>query len=372
MRILVLIISLFIPYLAFGQVPYEGPMRFSTFWPCNGNGSFCGIRILAEGTIQPDTGRSFEAFLKNRKQHKHELPPSPTVVFNSPGGSLSGGVELGRVIRKNRLDVELADSYSQVSEEDSTKDKSLVERPVCASACVVAFAGGMNRSVQPGAQLGIHQFSGNRANIGDAATQITVVVLASYFEEMGISRSLLDRASLVPSTSIDWVSDGDAKRFRIDNTSPYLEPWKISPTADGDAVLETIQEVSFGRTVSLQISFTQDVGVIAATTRLEKSAIARNRITQFPDNELPKIDICTQIKCMRVRTVKPWIRRDSNVLTVFQATATLSASELREISKATYLKISDNFGNATSDISLSTELSTVGLAPGITLLLRQR
>jgi hypothetical protein len=142
MKIAVAIAAFLLPYIAFGRAPYEGPMRFSTYWPCIGNGSFCGIRILAEGTIQPNTGKVFESFLRNPKQHRHELPPRPTVVFNSPGGSISGGIALGRAIRKNRLDVELEASYTQVTDKDLTKEEILVERAVCASACVIAFAGG--------------------------------------------------------------------------------------------------------------------------------------------------------------------------------------------------------------------------------------
>lgn len=372
MKISAVVATLLIPCLAFGRMPYEGPMRFSTFWPCNGNASFCGIRILAEGAIQPNTGKVFESFLRDRKQHKYDLPPRPTVVFSSPGGSVSGGVALGRAIRKNRLDVELANSYSQVSAGDSSKDEVLVEQATCASACVIAFAGGMTRSVQQGARLGIHQFSGGGGNIGDGATQVTVVYLASYFEEMGISRSLLDRASLVPASSIAWLSESEAKRFRLDNTSPSLMAWKVAPTEDGFAVLELIQEVSFGRSVSLRVGFSQGVGVIAATTLLEKSAIARDRVAQFPESEQPEIDLCTQDRCIRARAVRPWKRQDSNAITAFQAIATISASELKEISKASRLTISDNFGNATSDVSLSAELSTEGLAPGVALLLRQK
>ena len=366
------VVILLISCSAFGRTPYEGPMRFSTFWPCNGNASFCGIRILAEGTIQPESGRKFETFLRNRKQHKQALPPRPTVVFDSPGGSVIGGMELGRVIRKNKLDTEMADSYSQVAENDQSKKAAVIERAVCASACVIAFSGGMTRSAQRGARLGIHQFSGGQGNIGDSATQVTVVVLASYFEEMGINRSLLDRASLVPASSIAWVSESDAKRFRLDNTAPYLSQWKVTPTEDGVAVLEVLQEVGFGRSVSLRVSSAQGAGVLTVETILEKSVLSGDRIGQFPENELPEIDICTQTRCIQARPVRPWARRESTTLTAFQAIVSLSSAELLEMSKANRPRITDNFGNAASDVSLSTELSTIGLAPGIALLLRQR
>lgn len=369
-KLLIIFVAILIPSISFARQNYAGPMRFSTFWPCNGSASSCGIRILAEGTIQPDTGKKFEFFLRNRKQHKHELPPQPTIVFNSPGGSVLGGIELGRIIRRNRLDVELADSYSQVVDGDSTRVEILVEKAVCASACVIAFSGGMTRTVQPDAHMGIHQFSGSQGNIGDGATQVAVVFLAAYLEEMGINRAMLDKASLTPSASIYWVSDSEAKRFRLDNTSPYLSPWKISATAEGNAVLEILQEVSFGRTVSLRITIMQGMGVLTATTFLDKSAISPDRTSQFPVNEKSEIELCTQNRCIQARPVRPWLRRETNTLTVFQTIAALSLAELREISRANQLRISDNFGNATSDVSLSTDLSSEGLSPGIALLLK--
>ena len=146
----------------------------------------------------------------------------------------------------------------------------------------------------------------------------------------------------------------------------------MAPTEDGFAVLELNQEISFGRSVALRVGFSQGVGLIAATTLLEKSGIARDRVAQFPENEQPEIALCTQDRCIRAHAVRPWARQESNTSTAFQVIATVSASELKEISKASRLTISDNFGNAISDVSLSAELSTEGLASGVALLLRQR
>lgn len=369
---LIIFLAICIPSIAFAQQDYTGPMRFSTFWPCSGNGSYCGIRILAEGTIQPDTGKKLELFLRDRKQHKHELPPTPTIVFSSLGGSVLGGMALGRVIRKNRLDAELEKSYSQVADDDHARDEILVDKAVCASACIIAFSGGVTRTIQPGTHMGIHQFSGSQGSIGDSATQITVVLLADYFKEMGIKRAMLDKASLTPSTSIYWVSDSEAKRYKLDNTSPHLSPWKVSATAEGDAFLEVLQEISFGRYVYLRIVIAQDMGMLTATTVLDNSVISINRSSQFPENEKSAIDLCTQIRCIQARSIRPWLRRETNTLTIFETTVALSLAELNEIARANQLGVTDGFSNAISDVSLSTDISTEGLSPGVALLLKQK
>lgn len=372
-KLSVIFISILIPNIAFASQDYTGGMRFSTFEPCAGNGSMCGIRILAEGNIEADTGKKFDSFLRDPKQHKHDLPPRPSIVFNSPGGNVLGGIELGQIIRKNKLDADLEKSYSQVVDGDRSEEETIVDKAVCASACVIAFSGGMTRTVQSGAHMGIHQFSGSQGNIGDGAAQVTIVLLAAYFEEMGITRAMLDKASLTPSSSIHWISDSEAKRFRLDNTSQYLSPWKISATAEGDAVLEVLQEVSFGKTVSLRITITQNIGVLTVTTLLDKLAISPDRTSQFPVNKSSNISLCTQSGCIDARPVRPWLRRETDTLTVFQTITALSLAQLREISKASELNISDEFGNgATSDVGLSTDLSSEGLSSGIALLLKQK
>lgn len=105
-HVLAFLIAFIVSLPAAAAGHYEGPMRFSTFWPCDGNGSFCGIRILAEGVIQGDTDRQFSQFLARPKLHKHQLPPVPTIVFDSPGGSVAGGMALGRAIRRLAQELE--------------------------------------------------------------------------------------------------------------------------------------------------------------------------------------------------------------------------------------------------------------------------
>lgn len=356
---------LLLPLSAMASDPHSQPMRFSTFSPCNGNGSFCGIRILAEGVIQQDTGEKFKEFLKDRQHHQHELPPRPTVVFDSPGGSVTGGMELGRAIRANQLDTELEPSYS-------TEHETLVENALCASACVIAFSGGMTRTVQPGSALGIHQFSGGNRDLGESQAQVTVVVLSSYFREMGIGSAMLDTASLTPASSMYWVTDVEAKRYRIDNNSENLSAWQVSPTLEGDAILKVIQDVSYGRSVSLELSVSNGKGHLATTIRLQKSAIRPDRVAQFPVNEYSEIQICTQSSCVDTQPAVPWTRRDFSELTSFRADSELTLDELKSLSRAQVLTISDGFPRATSDVSLSTELSVEGFAAGVALLMRQR
>lgn len=165
---------------------YTDPMRFSVFWPCDGNASFCAPRILAQGIIKPDSHTKLVAFLADKKRHRDTLPPKPALCFDSPGGNLAGALALGRTIRNLRLDTCLAPQYFRVIPGTGGKEEVFATEVVCASACAFALLGGINRYMETGARYGVHQFAGGQANIGDSTTQVTVVLLAAYLEEIGV------------------------------------------------------------------------------------------------------------------------------------------------------------------------------------------
>ena|SRR2546428_637886 len=218
-----------------------GPMQFSVFWPCFGNASFCAPRILAQGVIETDSHTKLVAFLADKESH-HTLPPRPDICFDSPGGSLAGALALGRTIRKLRYETCLAPEYSRVIEGTLGNEEVFAPEVVCASACAFALIGGINRHLETGARYGVHQFTGVRANIGDTNTQITVVLLAIYLEEMGVSRNLLDVASLVPPDQLHWLSQDEMQRLRIDNMTVEKREWTLNALDDGTVFTSIVQK----------------------------------------------------------------------------------------------------------------------------------
>jgi len=221
-------------------------MTFSVFVPCAGNASFCAPTVLAKGVVTADSARSLQSFVVNGRKLPYSdqryLANYTRVCFDSPGGSLEGGVKLGQVIRKMKLDTCLAPDYDESDNpaSDAFHDKGAI----CASACVLAFAGGMNRSVEERSRLGVHQFYSSSGQIGDSATQATVVQIAEYLEGTGVSRLLLDLASLVPAQKIFWLNTSEVKSVRLDNTSQLLNPWTLRANADGTLVAWVSQPIS--------------------------------------------------------------------------------------------------------------------------------
>lgn len=126
----------------------------SNFEWVNANGGL--VRIYATGEIDENTGREFERFVKQNK-----LPRS-IVFFNSGGGSLSGAIKLGKLIRQMGFDTGVA----------SYKAGTTRHEGICASACTYAFAGGVSRYYEAGAaRLGLHQFYSTDNVISNRSSQ---------------------------------------------------------------------------------------------------------------------------------------------------------------------------------------------------------
>lgn len=205
-----------------------GRMRFTRYHPCGegqGNGSHCAPRVLAEGEIAPETPSDLERFLGGE--------PVYSVAFRSQGGAMQAAMELGRIIRRRGLDTYVTGQLESPQEGDG----------VCASACVIAFAGGVKRSVQKGARIGVHQFRGAAHDAGEGAAQVAVVALAAYFEEMGVRREVVDVASVVPPHAIYWLKEDELAALGLDNTTLRSSRWRLDALDDGTVVAEVSQVV---------------------------------------------------------------------------------------------------------------------------------
>jgi hypothetical protein len=92
-----------------------------------------GGRLMATGTITPGISEAFAAEVGKRADY------IKTVVLNSPGGSVTDALAMGRLIREKKFATEVeAGKY-------------------CASSCPLVFAGGVERRTGDKAAIGVHQ-----------------------------------------------------------------------------------------------------------------------------------------------------------------------------------------------------------------------
>jgi hypothetical protein len=123
------------------------------------------------------------------------------VIFNSPGGNVSKAMELGRMIRTLGL---------------STLQARALD---CASACALAFLGGVSRYAEPGA-LGVHRASfnaGSGLSVDDAVSEVQKLTaeVIEYMIEMGVDPALLRLSLKYDTDDIRYLSKSEMQQYRV-------------------------------------------------------------------------------------------------------------------------------------------------------------
>src|SRR5215471_4457925 len=86
-----------------------GPMTFRYYSYKASFDEHLIVEIQADGTITDDTPQGFRQFLAD-----NNVPPGSWVYFTSGGGSVQGGLDIGRIIRQHRLNT-ILQAHDRVS-----------------------------------------------------------------------------------------------------------------------------------------------------------------------------------------------------------------------------------------------------------------
>lgn len=200
----------------------------------------CPEWISAEGTIEAGTPALLKRALK--KLGGRKLP----VVVDSPGGNVDAALALGRLIRKNKLDIAVGKTRFEgclPDEKDCTDNDgkgagyfgtAYADGSICNSACPLMFSGGVRRVVGQWAFLGVHQITttyvktklqyrttyrvvnGKKKIIGTKVVsrksagsyktyEMSKAVekrLAAYLKEMGVGQGVLTTMKNTPASGI--------------------------------------------------------------------------------------------------------------------------------------------------------------------------
>ncbi|TGP52470.1 hypothetical protein EN873_14405 [bacterium M00.F.Ca.ET.230.01.1.1] len=234
--------------------PDYGPtMRFvvvrSSAPGCEPN---CPEWISAEGTIDAGTPALLRRLLKTLGGR--QLP----IVVNSPGGNVDAALQLGRMVRKNKLDIAVGiTEFSGCSPGMNCRDNDGKDQPysgvahdsgaMCNSACPLMFAGGIRRVVGDWAYLGVHQITTtyrrekllyrttyrivkgkkkiistkivSRKNAGSYKTyEMSKAVekrLSAYLNEMGVEQGMLDVMKATPASDIRQIEPEDMLEMKL-------------------------------------------------------------------------------------------------------------------------------------------------------------
>lgn len=343
-------------------------MNFHIYQPCNGNGSVCSPYILADGIITQETPKEFKYFIENNRD---SLNPLTTVYLNSEGGSLTGGMELAKIIRSEKFNTYIGTSekYDEESEEGYI---TLIQKSICYSACAYAFLGGVSREIDWGNGFyGIHQFySDGYAPIDEGDTQVILSSLAIFLDNMGVDRKLLDFASFTKKDDIFLLSKKLAKKFQVDNSGEEYTGWKVDVNQNGELSVCSSAKQEDNDSFTMMCFIKSDHQLMANIIYSPSSRyVASNIIEAFKiedESMLQSLYIKFDNKAIPIKKASSWKYNNNYLVKSFIITREM----LKYLPSKQEFSIEANFSNATRHLDPSATFTTDGLHNAIKALLK--
>lgn len=158
--------------------------------------------LLVKGTI----GAAAAIWFRDRLDEAH-LVKGDVVVLSSPGGDLNQAIIIGEIIRSRGL-------LTAVGDVDAS---GRIQPSYCASACVLAYAGGSPRIGVEGSKLGVHRFVTSSAGPDAVAeTQRVAGLVLSYLTRMGVSSAVAEAMSA--TDKVRWLDAKEASAMNLVTT----------------------------------------------------------------------------------------------------------------------------------------------------------
>lgn len=123
-------------------------------------------------------------------------PQVRTVLLDSPGGEIFGGLSTAELIRRRGLNTMVPFNSD------------------CASACVILLAAGVERRVAPGTKVGVHAWRYARP-VGADVFEKDAIALRSTFVGLGISGDIVDLMVATPHASIRWLTHKEMRDLKL-------------------------------------------------------------------------------------------------------------------------------------------------------------
>ncbi|HWY82916.1 MAG TPA: hypothetical protein VNY10_13505 [Roseiarcus sp.] len=244
------------------------PMRFvrvtSAEAACKPN---CPEWLSAEGRIQLGTAKAFADAIANLKGRR--LP----ILIHSPGGSVADAGAMGELIRAKGLAVAVARTLITNCPEASPKcpdgpGTAITGGAICASACVLVLAGGVERLAGPSARIGVHQITTVVSETEGLAhlkstrkiyeQQGVDAAVQAYLAATGVGEPVMTLMRKTSAASIRWLSPAELKDSRLmtlalDTAEPILASGANGLNGhafDGDPPRPDLVQASVVRTVA--------------------------------------------------------------------------------------------------------------------------
>lgn len=239
----------------------------------------CPEWISAEGAIAAGTPAQLKRILKTLGRRK--LP----IIVNSPGGNVDAALQLGRIIRKNKLDIAIgttkfSDCWPGMTDCRANDGKGAAYFGIasdggamCNSACPLMFAGGVRRLAGGWAYLGVHQITTTyfpatrhyrttyRIKRGKKYRITTETItqgesyktyemskafarkLSAYLREMGVGQGMLDTMKATPASDIRQITLHDMLTMKLATSTDTVEKFTSASLCMLDKLAPNCREI---------------------------------------------------------------------------------------------------------------------------------
>ena len=170
--------------------------------------------ITVKGTLAPGDEKTFikQALLQDYA----------VVIFDSEGGDLNAGLEIGKVIRMK--------GFSTYVDENT----------VCASACALAWLGGVDRLSARSAQIGFHAaYADNKGIIKETGSGNAAV--GAYVSQLGLPMSAITYVTSAPPEGMNWLTEERARDLGIAVTLLPVEQSSETTTSNNQQASPAVE-----------------------------------------------------------------------------------------------------------------------------------
>jgi hypothetical protein len=309
------------------------PMRFvrvmSAEAACKPN---CPEWLSAEGRIEPGTAKAFADAIANLKGRR--LP----ILIHSPGGSVADAGAMGELIRAKGLAVAVARTLMPNCPEASPKcpdgpGAAITGGAICASACVLVLAGGVERLAAPSALVGVHQTTTVMSETEGLAhlkstrkiyeQQGVDAAVEAYLVAMGVGEPVMTLMRKTWAASIRWLSPAELKASRLatlalDAAEPILASGANGLNGhalEGDPPRDDLVQASVERTVAgggatVEVTFRYRPGGGAVEVEATERGLDSPRAAPSPDSSVSAAGGPLQLKTTGATPVRSLIPRE--------------------------------------------------------------
>jgi hypothetical protein len=179
-------------------------------------------KIFGSGRIDNDAGKRLEGLLAAKR-----ITRGSQLYLHSPGGSLGGGMMLGRAIRQH----DLATNVGRLDRQSHDNDAMPGE---CYSACAMAFLGGEYRWLLKGSKYGVHRFFWDKRTEQDVdLAQMMSASVVEYIRSMDVDTKLFSLASQAGPSEMTVPNEETLKRLNVINNGAKKVRWTIESISAG-------------------------------------------------------------------------------------------------------------------------------------------